>query len=88
MVWIEIDDDAWTLYARSWALMGVKTFEGQVKMLEVYLRESSLTVQEDAEHNLISKEPEALVRREIGLMKERIRLEENSNINEDVLDES
>jgi len=31
MVLIEIDDEVWDLYKKSWALFGVKTYEGLVK---------------------------------------------------------
>jgi len=72
LVWIEIDDEAWELYKKSWALMGVKTHAGLVRMLERYIRESSMDVLGDAENILVSDEPEALVRREIGLMKGRM----------------
>lgn len=41
-------------------------------MLEHYLKESSMDVVNDAEYNLMSDEPEALMRIEIGMMKERL----------------
>ncbi len=72
MVWIQIDDEAWTLYKKSWALMDVKTHAGLVRMLERYMEESSKEVIDYAEHNLLSDEPEALFLREVGLMKEKL----------------
>jgi len=50
-------------------LFGVKTYAGLVRMLERYVGESSMEVIDDAENNLISDEPEALMPREIRLMK-------------------
>lgn len=68
---IEIDDQAWKLYKKSWALMGVKTHVKLVRMLNLYLEESSIVVLQDAERILVGNEPEAYMRREIGLMKEK-----------------
>ena len=72
MVWIEIDDEAWELYKKSWALFGVRTHEKLVKMLNIDVREDSIIVIEDSERQLMSDEPEALMRREIGLIKEKM----------------
>ena len=41
MVLIEMDDEVWDLYKKSWALLGTKTHEGLISMLEVELREES-----------------------------------------------
>jgi len=72
VVLIEVDDEIWNIYKRSWALFGVKTHAELVRMLERYMEEGSMEVLNGAERILISDEPEALVRREIGLAKERI----------------
>ena len=71
MVKIEIDDEVWQVYKKSWALMGVRTDEKLVAFLEDDLREKSLSVIEDGERLLIGDTPEAYVQREIGLEKER-----------------
>ena len=44
LVLIEIDDETWELYKKSWALFGVKTDDGVVKMLEVHMCEESMDV--------------------------------------------
>lgn len=72
MVWIEIDDEVWELYKKSWALFGVRTHEELVKTLNNSLWDDSIVVLEDSERHLISNEPEALMRREIGLTKEKM----------------
>ena len=71
IVLIEIDDEVWELYKKSWALLGTKTHEGLIKMLEVQLWEESYGCIEDGKKQLMSDEPEALVLREIGLMEEK-----------------
>ena len=71
MVRIEIDDEVWQVYKKSWALMGVRTEEKLVAFLEDDLREKSLSVIDDGERLLIGDTPEAYVQREIGLEKER-----------------
>lgn len=63
--------EAWDLWKRSWALWGARTDDELIKYLEIHMRESSMDVLESAENCLISDEPEALMRREMGLMKER-----------------
>ena len=77
VVLIEVDDEIWNLYKRSWALFGVKTHAELVRMLERYLEECSGDVLQEAESILISHEPEALMRREMGLMKERMKSEDS-----------
>lgn len=72
MVKIEIADEAWDVYKRSWALMGIRTDEELVRIFEGDLRETSISVLENAETELIDDTPEAYVRREIGLEKERL----------------
>jgi len=49
----------------------VKTHVKLVRMLNLYLEESSIVVLQDAERILVGNEPEAYMRREIGLMKEK-----------------
>jgi hypothetical protein len=71
MVRIEIDDEVWGVFKRSWAVMGVRTDEHLIRMLEIDLWEGAISVLETAERALISDTPEAYVRREIGLEKER-----------------
>jgi len=44
LVLIEIDDETWELYKKSWALFGVKPDDGVVKMLEVHMWEESMDV--------------------------------------------
>jgi hypothetical protein len=70
MVTIEIDDDIWDAYRRSWALLGVRGHEELVRILEIGLWEESNDVLYDGEKHLLSDEPEALVRRAIGIEKE------------------
>jgi hypothetical protein len=72
MVRIEIDAEVWNVFKRSWALLGVRTDEELVRMLEDDLWEKSNNVLDDAETQLIDDTPEAYVRREIGLEKERL----------------
>ena len=55
-------------------------------MLERYVWESSMDVLEDAERSLLSNEQEALVRRELRLMKERERKRKNL-LNDDEVSE-
>jgi hypothetical protein len=71
MVRIEIDDEVWQVYKKSWALMGVRTEEKLIAFLNDDLWEKSLSVIEDSERQLIDDTPEAYVQREIGLEKER-----------------
>jgi hypothetical protein len=71
MVLIEIRGDAWEVYKRSWALMGIRSHEELVRILEDDIEEKSISVIEDAERQLIDDEPEAYVRREIGILKEK-----------------
>ena len=73
LVKIEISDDVWERYKLSWALMDIREHKDLVKMLEDDLLEKSNSVIEDSERQLMDdKSPEALARREIGLMKEEI----------------
>lgn len=71
MVQIEIDDEVWELFKASWALMGIRTHDELVRMLEVEMWENSSIVLDDAEVHLMDDTPEAYVRREIGLERER-----------------
>jgi hypothetical protein len=71
MVLVEIDNEVWALFKKSWALFGTKTHAELVKMLNVDLKETSLNIIEDAKWHLFSDEPEALMLREIGLMEEK-----------------
>jgi hypothetical protein len=61
------------VYKKSWALMGVRTEEKLIALLEDQLWEESLNVIEDSERQVIDDTPEAYVQREIGLEKERNR---------------
>ncbi len=73
MAWIEIDDDAWNAYKGSWALLGIRAEEKLIDMLEDRLWRESINVIENAERELVDYTPEAYVRREIGLEKEKNR---------------
>jgi hypothetical protein len=73
MVLIHIDDKVWEEYKSSWALLGVRIDEEVVKMLEDGLWEDSQDVLETSEEYLIDDTPEAYVRREIGLEKEKMK---------------
>lgn len=53
MVAIEIKGEIWELFKKSWAVMGVKKHNQLVKMLERYIRESSLEVLIDAKKDLL-----------------------------------
>lgn len=55
----------------SWALMGIRTDEKLIDILEQEIWRESLAVIAAAEEELIDDTPEAYVRREIGLEKER-----------------
>ena len=55
MVWIKIDNEAWALYKKSWKLLGTRKHTELVKMLERYIRESSLEVLIDARKDLITE---------------------------------
>ena len=79
VVWIEISDEVWELYNRSWGPHGVRTHAELVRMLEVGLEEESMQCIENAKQDLISYEPEALVLRAIGLMEEKTRKDEEAN---------
>lgn len=68
---IEIDDEVWSLYKKSWALMGAKEHEDLVRMLEDTISTSSANVIEGAEMQLIDDTPEAYVQRQIGTEKEK-----------------
>ena len=67
-----MDDEVWDVYKKSWALPGVKTHAGLIRMLESYMYESSIEVLDDAEKSLVGDEPEPLVLREKGMIKERL----------------
>jgi hypothetical protein len=71
MVRIEIDGEVWQLYKKSWALMGVRTEEKLIALLEDQLWEESFNVIEGSERELIDDTPEAYMQRAIGLEKER-----------------
>ena len=66
MVSIEIDDKVWSVFKKSWALLGVKTEEELIEMLECELQEESDAVIVLGGRELLSEEPEALVLRAIG----------------------
>lgn len=68
---IEIDDEVWNLYRKSWALLGVRDHYKLVKMLEDQMWEESSTSIESSRRQLIDDTPEAYVQREIGLEDER-----------------
>ena len=70
MVRIEVDDEVWRVYRQSWALLGIRTDEQLIKLLEMQLMEESASVVEDAETELIDDTPEAYVQRQIGLLKQ------------------
>jgi hypothetical protein len=71
MVIIDIDDEVWDVYRRSWALMEVRGYKELVRFLEIEMWEHSCDVLEHAEHQLLSDEPEAFVRRAIGIDKKK-----------------
>jgi len=53
LVSIEIDDEVWEIYKKSWALLGTKTHEDLVRMLEVQLWEESYNCIKDSKKSLI-----------------------------------
>ena len=71
MVKIEIDDEVWNLYRKSWALLGVRDNYKLVEMLEDQMWRESSAVVADSKRQLIDDNPEAYVQREIGLEEER-----------------
>ena len=71
MVKIEIDDNVWSLFKKSLALMDVRGDDQLVRFLEMELTENSISVIEDAEKQLLDDTPEAYVQREMGREKER-----------------
>jgi hypothetical protein len=66
MVKIEIDDEVWNLYRKSWVLCGVRDHYKQVKMLEDQLWTESSEIIED-----LQWEFEAYGQQEIGLKEEQ-----------------
>ena len=66
MAKIEIDDEAWNLYIKSWALNGVRDHHKRVKMLEDQMWEELSAIIEDSQRN-----PEAYDQPVIGLKEER-----------------
>jgi len=79
MVLIEIDDEVWNKYKKSWAILGVKTDEDLIEMLESQLWEESINCIQAAKEGPISNEPEALVLRAIGLMEEKTKAKPNED---------
>ena len=55
MVWIKIDNEAWAIYRKSWEIFGTIEHTELVRMLELYIRESSLDVLIDARKDLIAE---------------------------------
>ncbi len=78
MVVIEVDDDVWEAISRAWAILGVREHDNLVRFLMQGLWEKANNMLDDAEKQLISDEPEALVRRAIGIEKEKERGLNNS----------
>lgn len=68
---IEISDEVWELWTRSWALLGIKKHEKLVKMLEDQMREESINVLEDGETQLLDDVPEAVDQRQKGIFKHK-----------------
>jgi hypothetical protein len=66
MVTIEIDDDVWAVFKKSWELFDVKGKKHLVKMLEDDILDRSIEVIEDAE-----KKPERYGMSEIEMEKWR-----------------
>jgi hypothetical protein len=82
---IEISDYIWERYKLSWALMDVREHKDLVRMLECDLLDKSNLVIEDSERHLMDDEaPEALARREMGLIKEDL---ERSNLKQKTIDQ-
>jgi len=71
MVIIDIDDEIWEAVTCAWALLGIRGHDALVKFLENGLWEECNDMLDDGEKMLISDEPEALVRRAIGIEKEK-----------------
>jgi hypothetical protein len=78
MVIIEVDDDVWEAISRAWALLGIRGYDNVARFLEQGLWEEANDMLDDAEKQLMSDEPEALVRRAIGIEKEKERGLHNS----------
>ena len=78
MVIIEIDDDVWDVISRAWALLGIRGYDNLVRFLVQGLWEEANDMLDDAEKQLMSDEPEALVRRAIYIEKEKDRGLHNS----------
>jgi hypothetical protein len=70
MVIIDIDDEVWEAVTRAWALLGIRGQDALVRFIENGLWEECNDMLDDGEKTLISDEPEALVRRAIGIEKE------------------
>jgi hypothetical protein len=67
MVRIEIDDEVWQVYKKSWALMEVRTDEKLIRILEDQIWRESISVIEAAEQEQVDDTPAAHAQREIGL---------------------
>lgn len=72
MVWVEINDDVWKSCLQAYALLGVKSPAQVTHLLEDQLVLIAMALMLQAEQEQISNEPEALMRRARGLMKDRI----------------
>jgi|WetSurSiteA1Bulk_404760.scaffolds.fasta_scaffold381443_1 hypothetical protein len=68
---IEVDDEVWLKYKKSWALMGVRNHDQLTEMLEEQISQESDSVIQEAEIELLDDTPEAYVQREMGLEKDR-----------------
>jgi hypothetical protein len=68
---VEISDYAWAMHKAGWALFGVKEEKHLIRELEEDIILHAKEVIEDSEKHLLDdKAPEALFRREIGILKE------------------
>jgi hypothetical protein len=70
---IDISPGVWQLWERSWALFGVKDDAELIRMLELQMREESEHVLEDAERQLPTDAPAAIVQRMHGILKQKRR---------------
>ena len=68
---IEISDEVWNLYKKSWVLLGVRGHEDLVWFLENDVFERFTELIDFAEEELLDDTTEVYVQREIGLEKGR-----------------
>ena len=78
---IEISEEVWELWERSWALFGVKGEKQLIHMLEQQMEQESRNVLQDGEKQLLDNTAPAIVQRQIGLLKEIQKKKGNPDVN-------